>query len=222
MSSVGLRRKAAWFMLLLSLFGISLHAAEKIAISDKLIVYVEKKYGASAKQRVVDWQKLIDTNQSETVSNKLKLANDFFNQVKFVSDLEHWGVDDYWATPVEMLATDGGDCEDFSIGKYFTLIALGIPEDKLRITYVKALKFNLAHMVLAYYETPDADPLVLDNLNKTLLPASSRDDLQPIYSFNGSGLWLAKERGGGRRVGGSDRLHLWTGLIKKMNAEANE
>jgi len=62
------------------------------------------------------------------------------------------------------LASNGADCEDFSIAKYFALKELGVPIQRLRITYVKAVRLNQAHMVLAYYPEPDAVPLILDNL----------------------------------------------------------
>ena len=123
-----------------------------------------------------------------------------------------------------MLASDGGDCEDYAIGKYFTLIAMGVSEDKLKITYVRELRFDpvdQAHMVLAYYPTPDADPLILDNVDKAIWPGSERDDLVPVYSFNGAGLWLAKERGAGMEVGKPDRISMWNDLIARMNREAN-
>ena len=126
-------------------------------------------------------------------------------------------VDDYWATPVEFLATDGGDCEDFAIAKYFTLRALGVPTDRMRITYVKAITLNQAHMVLAYYPSPGAEPLVLDNLIGEIKPASQRTDLVPVYSFNGDNLWVAREmRGQGQYVGSSSRIGLWRGLLERM------
>ncbi|WP_197479414.1 transglutaminase-like cysteine peptidase, partial [Oleiphilus sp. HI0132] len=81
-----------------------------------------------------------------------------------------------WATPLEFLATNAGDCEDFSIAKYFTLREMGIPDDMIKITYVKALELNQAHMVLAYYPTPDAEPLILDNLINEIKPAGQRTD----------------------------------------------
>ena len=112
---------------------------------------------------------------------KLELVNDFMNRTPFKTDQEHWGKVDYWATPVEFLSTNGGDCEDFSIAKYFTLRALGVADDKLQITYVKETRvYNEAHMVLAYFATPDAEPLILDNINKTIQPASNRGDLTDL------------------------------------------
>ena len=103
--------------------------------------------------------------------------------MRFVSDDQHWGRADYWATPVEFLATGAGDCEDFSLAKYFTLKALGVPLERMRLTYAKAVKLNQAHMVVAYFATPDAEPLILDNLISDIKPASQRTDLVPVYSF---------------------------------------
>jgi predicted transglutaminase-like cysteine proteinase len=177
---------------------------------------MEKQYGIGAKKRLLAWQALIRTDLSETDRDKLEKVNDFFNKIRFVDDRIHWKKKDYWATPVEFLSTNGGDCEDFSLAKYFTLKALGVDESKLNLTYVKALELNQAHMVLTYYATPRAEPLVLDNLIQDIRPASKRRDLLPVYSFNGSGLWLAKVRGKGQRVGDSDRLKLWQDLLKRM------
>ena len=150
---------------------------------------------------------------------KLALVNSFINQTRFVDDITHWGKQDYWATPVELLATNGGDCEDFSIAKYFTLREMGVPDERMRITYVKSLKLNQAHMVLTYYPSPDSDPLVLDNLINDVKPASNRSDLLPIYSFNAQDLWLAKERGRGRLVGSSDRISMWLDLLGRIEKE---
>jgi predicted transglutaminase-like cysteine proteinase len=134
----------------------------------------------------------------------------------FVNDIAVWDKEDYWATPLEFLSKGAGDCEDYSIAKYFTLKELGVDEQKLRITYVKAVKLNQAHMVLTYFENKRAIPLVLDNLDIEIKPANLRKDLIPVYSFNGDGLWLAKARGDGKRVGNASRLSLWEELAARM------
>ncbi len=108
--------------------------------------------------------------------DELQGFNALWNKVPYYSDLEHWGMEDYWATPVETMSSNGGDCEDYSIAKYFSLRELGIPSQNLRITYVRSLKLNMPHMVLAYYPTPNADPYILDNLTGELAPASERTD----------------------------------------------
>ncbi|MBL4827839.1 MAG: transglutaminase-like cysteine peptidase [Spongiibacteraceae bacterium] len=107
-----------------------------------------------------------------------------------------WGRSDYWATPLETMGRQQGDCEDFTIAKYVSLRILGIPNEKLRLMYVKARitttqgNRNQAHMVLAYYPTSGGDPLILDNLIHTIEPATQRKDLTPIFGFNSEGLWI--------------------------------
>ncbi|THB75751.1 MAG: sulfate adenylyltransferase [Desulfobulbaceae bacterium] len=185
-------------------------------LDPKLIDRVEEDHGLYAKRRLLAWQELIQNDQSVTDMEKLEKVNTFFNRLDFISDISHWQQEDYWATPVEFLATGGGDCEDFSLAKYFTLKKMGVDENKLNMTYVKALKLSQAHMVITYYRTPDAEPLVLDNLDAEIRPASQRSDLLPVYSFNGVGLWLAKSRGRGQMVGGSDRLKRWQDLLQRL------
>ena len=197
-------------------------AAELVLITDAQIAKLAQQFGPVAKTRLTAWREILTSPKYKKLPEpeKLRLVNDFMNQTPFLSDREHWGKEDYWATPIEFLSTNGGDCEDYSIAKYFTLRALGVADDKLRITYVKELViYNEAHMVLAYFPTPDAEPLVLDNINKSIQPASNRNDLLPVYSFNGSGLWLAKEQTGrGQSVGGSDRIGHWRDLQARLRA----
>lgn len=166
------------------------------------------------------WKQLIDSGQNWSDMRRLKATNDFVNQFTFVDDIDHWHQQDYWATPLQTFVTRGGDCEDFSIAKYFTLTSMGMEEDKLRLTYVKALTLNQAHMVVSYYDNPKAIPLVLDNLNTNILPATQRDDLYPVYSFNGRGLWLNKKQHSDQFVDSSERISLWQKLLKNMDVEA--
>jgi predicted transglutaminase-like cysteine proteinase len=192
-------------------------APAALNFSAELISKVKTKYGEQASDRVLSWQVLIKLTRNLSEQEKLKRVNDFFNQhIEFVDDDYLWGVADYWATPLEVLTKGAGDCEDYSIAKYFTLKELGVPESKMRITYVKAIELNQAHMVLTYFERPGVVPVVLDNLNPVIKLASKRQDLLPVYSFNGSGLWLAKSRGMGKKLGDSSRLNQWSSLNIRM------
>ncbi|TNE98866.1 MAG: sulfate adenylyltransferase, partial [Gammaproteobacteria bacterium] len=173
-------------------------------------------FGQEAHQRLENWQRLEALAQNAPIDRQLRLINSFFNRVAFVSDIQHWGEEDYWATPVELLTTNGGDCEDFSIAKYLSLKSMGVPDEQLRIVYVKALELNQAHMVLAWYSQPDADPLILDNLTNDIKPASQRTDLEPVYSFNGEGLWLNKSEGEGKRIGEAQKLSRWQELNNRL------
>ncbi len=183
-----------------------------------ILKQVRERFGDDASERILAWQRLVRENQALSKDEKLIRVNRFFNQVRFISDQEHWNREDYWATPLEMLATNGGDCEDYSIAKYFTLRELGIADEQLKITYVKALQLNQAHMVLAYYPEPGAEPLILDNLINDILPASERPDLAPVYSFNGEGLWLSKlSSQEGKRIGEASKLKSWQDNITRHN-----
>ncbi|MFL1405065.1 transglutaminase-like cysteine peptidase [Marinobacter sp. M1N3S26] len=184
-------------------------------LGPELLRYIEQEYGTDARARLEDWERLHAIAKSAPPRRQVELVNSFFNRTPFVSDLKHWNQEDYWATPVELLATNGADCEDFSIAKYLTLRALGIPDDQLRIVYVKALELNQAHMVLAWYPSPDADPLVLDNLINDIRPASRRTDLEPVYSFNGEGLWrISGSRT--KRSGTAEQLSHWRSLQDRL------
>lgn len=217
-----LRFVAAWCLLGMGIAAVALAEQDKpVQLSSKLLDSIAKKYGDSAVERLKDWAALMESGGLPDVEEAVKLAqaNEFFNRVQWLTDLAHWGQEDYWATPVETLASNGGDCEDFSIGKYFTLLQTKVDNEKLRITYVKSLTYNQAHMVLAYYPQPDAEPLILDNINKTILPASQRDDLLPIYSFNGESIWLAKARGKKLNADSQKSLPQWKGVNERLLQE---
>lgn len=178
-----------------------------------------KQYGdiSEARPRIEAWQLLLEKSADLPESEKLKVVNRFFNeQMLFESDEQVWHQEDYWATPMEALIKGAGDCEDFALAKYFSLRELGVSSDKLRITYVKALSLNQAHMVLTWYATPTAEPLVLDNLIDDIRPASKRTDLLPVYSFNAEGVFLP---GAQKRSGDAKNLSRWQDVLKKMHAE---
>lgn len=192
-------------------------AYTQVVFNETLFSFVRQKYKEAGVQRTKNWQVLISQHKTSSIEDQLYETNRFFNNVDYKDDLLHWGKNDYWATPLEFLGTNAGDCEDFTIAKYVTLLELGVPDEKLRLMYVTATRpVRQAHMVLAYYETPSSVPLVLDNLNKRIFPASQRRDLIPVYSFNGEGLWLAKAQGRGRQMQSGNNNKLWLDLINRM------
>ena len=203
---------------IISFSSIFLIASKNFNITDSQLNSIERKYGSSAKTRVEAWDSMIESSKNESLLNKIKNVNDFFNQITYKTDAAHWKQKDYWATPFEFMGTGAGDCEDYAIAKYFSLIKLGIPDDKLRITYVIYKKansrFEQAHMVLTYYHKTGAEPVILDNINRRLELASKRDDLKPVYSFNASGLWQARNNGYTRV--GENNLKSWKNLIGRF------
>lgn len=178
---------------------------------------VEAFYGIDARNRVQAWRQMQRAGQHQSTAMQLKLTNDFFNGLKFEDDSEHWQAEDYWATPLETVATNGGDCEDFALGKYFTLIEQGVPEQCLSMMYVKALSLNKAHMVLTYQCNRHDAKLVLDNLTAAIVPADERSDLIPVYSFNTAGLWLNKPNQQLERINDTAHLSRWQHLLQRIN-----
>lgn len=211
-----MRKKIVIFITLIAL---ALYAGQEF-FTQEILKKVETKYGGAAKRRVEVLNTLMLSLQTSGESEKLEKVNAFFNQMRFASDEEIWHQKDYWATRMEFIGMGAGDCEDFVIAKYFTLKQLGISTDKLFFTYVKAIKYQQAHMVLTYFETPTSVPLVLDNINYKILPATKRNDLIPVYSFNGDALYLAKQQGLGQVVpSGMQKNKKWFDLIDKIRRE---
>lgn len=183
-----------------------------------------KKYDKHTLSRVQFWINLVlKTRNAETI-DKLYAANDFFNvQIQFTSDQQAWQQEDYWATPLESLHKRQGDCEDFSLAKYTSLVLMGVPENQLRLIYVQAQigpdpkKDVQAHMVTAYYPQPGAEPLILDNLVSQIRPASKRPDLTPVFSFNTDDIWVAGQQNSYSQS--QNRLSKWQDALRRMRIE---
>lgn len=177
----------------------------------------QKTYGQRGAQNVAAWLALLSQQRGQPEDQQLKQINEFWNRrVMGSEDILIWNQADYWATPMQSLGKAAGDCEDFVIGKYFSLIHLGVAPEKLRLIYVRARVGgqSIAHMVLGYYATPDADPLVLDNLSSSIRPASQRRDLTPVFSFNAQGIYMP-----GAKPASADRIGRWNDLLDRMRKE---
>ncbi|AQT06871.1 periplasmic protease [Pseudomonas protegens] len=218
---LALSRTLRWFCAALLLAGAllgSLHADWDFSLISRRATALYGPLG-EGQPRIDAWQHLLATQKQVPEREQLKVVNLFFNKnMRYVEDIDLWHQVDYWETPIEALWKGAGDCEDYAIAKYFSLRHLGVSSDKLRITYVKALRQNRAHMVLTYYSSPEAMPLVLDSLEDSIRPASERTDLLPVYSFNAEGLWLPGAKGN-KRVGDTKRLSRWQDVLKRMQAE---
>lgn len=212
--------------LLPCLFSLVLTAAAAevdVLPDERTIALVAERHGQTAASRLRQWRELVGQIHGLHEERRVELVNRFFNRIPSRTDLAHWGLNDYWASPMELLVTNGGDCEDFALAKYFTLRAAGVPNERLRVTYVRAwiARENRmeSHMVLAYYPFADADPLILDNLVANVRPATERTDLTPTMGFNADGLWSAKQRGQAGRLGEVTRIGHWNELVQRMREQ---
>jgi len=207
-------KKRISFLFFILFFAFPLCASSDFFIAQPLLNKIDKEYGMFAKRRALALVDMMNHAKDQDERAKLTFVNDFFNQTPYTSDSETYGVPDYWATRLEFIGKDRADCEDYVIAKYFTLKDLGISPKKLYMTYVKLVTFKASHLVLLYYETPKSIPLVLDNYNRKILPASQRNDLQPVYSFSGDELFLAKQTQIGKLVPASSaQKRPWNELV---------
>jgi predicted transglutaminase-like cysteine proteinase len=179
------------------------------------------QYGAKGAANVASWLTMLADAKGQAEVSQLGLVNQFWNRtVRKAEDMQVWGQMDYWATPLESLGKGAGDGEDYVIGKYYSLIAVGVSSRKLRFIYVRALgdgsetAETKAHMVLGYYTAANAVPLVLDNLVSDVSPASRRIDITPMFSFSPDGI-DAQNVG----AGPMGRLSRWRDLLSRMEKE---
>ena len=214
------------YLILLMIVGFSRTYAAGYDVN-KFSSLARQRYGEEAYQTVQELNQLLNQLKSASELEKLRRINDFFNQkIKFSDDIDVWGQNDYWATPLETIGKHAGDCEDFTIAKFTFLKVLHVSNDRLRLTYVKAEitnengTFSRPHMVLSYYATPQAEPLILDNLKPNILPASSRNDLFPIYGFNNNGLWVGSSND--RKGDAQSHLSRWRDVLYRIQLDGIE
>lgn len=190
---------------------------------EKVEAIAEARFGPQAASNVVEWHRMLRRSSHLSDAEKIKQINAFFNlQVYYDNDLRIWQTRDYWATPLETLARARGDCEDYTIAKYISLRLLDIPEEKLKLTFVKLETSDVdnaptqSHMVLAYYPDAQHEPLILDNLNGRILPASERTDLKTLFSFNDSQLWVDDQPS---NINPQQRLSRWRDVLNRIHNE---
>lgn len=195
-----------------------------ISLDQTRLLQAARTLGPAAVEGLTAWQGMFSSVSQSPERVRIETVNRFINQrIRFVDDSQNWGQGDYWATPLETLNKGAGDCEDFAIAKYFSLLALGVAPSKLRLTYVRATIIRdgtptyAAHMVLAYYPQTGREPLVLDNLVDAIHPASGRPDLRPVFSFNTEGLW--EQIGATAASVPLDRLSRWRDLLQRVSQE---
>ncbi|AXX93369.1 hypothetical protein CPU12_08420 [Malaciobacter molluscorum LMG 25693] len=182
-------------IILLIFIFISLLEAKKISLSQK--EYNDILKSPNSKQisiRLVKYNRLIKKAKDFPIIKKLAYTNSFYNKILPVDDENKYNVDDYWATPKEFLIEGKGDCEDYAIAKYFTLLTLGVDKKKLFLSVVKVKGETSYHMILLYFPTKKSIPLVLDNLSHKVITFDKRIKLIPKYIFNEFGAYVLKDK----------------------------
>ena len=174
---------------------------------------IEKIYNSENKNKIIkrlnNYQKFKEKVKNYEIFKKLSHVNSHLNNILPQYDIKTSLSLDYWATPKEFLIQGLGDCEDYAIAKYFTLIQLGVKKEQLYLSIVNYDNRSDFHMVLLYFKGKNDYPLVLDNLSFKVLPLNQREDLKPIIAFNEFNSYLLKKSKLSKKIKIS-----WSGLDK--------
>ncbi|MGQ0662496.1 MAG: transglutaminase-like cysteine peptidase [Pseudomonadota bacterium] len=136
---------------------------------------------------VEEWRALLAGLAGRDRIAQLEAVNAFLNRAPYVTDPVNYGVNDYWASPLQFFGRDG-DCEDYAIAKYVSLRQLGFEDAELRVAVVEDLNLGVAHAILIVYL--DGRALVLDNQVPQVVHAERIRHYRPVYSINQAAWWL--------------------------------
>jgi predicted transglutaminase-like cysteine proteinase len=171
-----------------ALLSVSLSAE---LIDQQIANEAEIKYDRFAKNRFMSIKEdLLNGLRDDSDIRKLNVVNTWMNEIRYKSDKQVYGVSDYWATLYEFVGKNKGDCEDYTIAKYYVLKELGVDPNRMKFTYViyqDRRGKNISHMVLAYFSVPNPtskdEILILGNNNRLVLPASKRPDIVKVVKM---------------------------------------
>ena len=181
-----------YFLLLITT--VLLHASAYPAFTYKEAISIEKSSGKEAVERIFEYNEIFNSYKKDTSLKQLKKINSYLNRLSYKSDRENNNKKNHWATPKEFLISGYGDCEDYAIIKYYTLIKLGFDPRKLFITVVYHPATKSPHMVLSYFHREDKIPLILDNSTSKILSLTKRDDLEIKGFLNSNGVYKLNYR----------------------------
>jgi predicted transglutaminase-like cysteine proteinase len=205
-------------LLTLLIFATLLVADTYPNFTNKDYIHIQNKAGKIAKNRAQDYQKTIASLKKMPKSKQLAKVNFYLNQLLPQYDDVIQKQEDYWATPKEFLMTGFGDCEDYVIIKYFSLLKLGFDKDKLFFTTVDEKYIGGYHMVLSYFEKEGESPLILDNLSFRILKLETREDLDADVFINADGVYKMNKKNKLRKI--QDYSPKFKDLLRKVKKES--
>ena len=198
-------------------FIFSLHSyVAAFEVSDKLLDNIRQHHGVVAETRLRNWKKMVVHADARLDIEKLNLVNEFINRAHRVNGRDSWDKTDARADPLEFLVNHSGDGQDFTIAKLFTLHQMGMDIAKLRVGYVKSNGQNRPHTVLVYFSSPTSTPLILDNIEQRIKPATAREDLEPIYLFDPRDLSIKTAGSGQMPKEKSNHIVQWQNLLPNL------
>ncbi len=134
-----------------------------------------------------NWHEFVQSMRGASRYEQMVQVHRWLNRYKYIEDIDLWGRSDYWATPGEFVSLSG-DCEDYSIAKYYTLKALGWNDADLRLVVLRDTVRNIAHAVLAV--NYNGENYILDNLATEPLQDKYLRQYTPYYAVNATSRWV--------------------------------
>ncbi|WP_415881881.1 transglutaminase-like cysteine peptidase [Neptuniibacter sp. QD34_54] len=133
------------------------------------------------------WYRFLDSIRHLPKRQQLEKVNRFANQKPYILDIDNYGKEDYWAVVREFLARSG-DCEDYSLTKFFSLRLLGFSNEEMRIVVLQDTNLRIGHAVLAVKY--GGDELILDNQSRSIVSHRNIKHYIPLYTVNEHRWWL--------------------------------
>jgi predicted transglutaminase-like cysteine proteinase len=106
--------------------------------------------------------------------------------VKWIDDIDQYGVPDLWATPLMTFSSQAGNCKHYAIAKYAALQEIGISTDDLRLLVVRDRPTNQLHAVAAVRY--DGRWLILDNRTFMMVQDLDIATYNPVYVIDKEGV----------------------------------
>lgn len=170
----------------LQLFGHRGIVSEDTSAFTKWNGVLERQAHSKPTEKINKWHIFLDSIRSKNPDEQIKAVNNYMNRVPYISDKDNYGVGDYWATLAEFLER-GGDCEDYALAKYFSLLELGFDAKQMKIVILYDRSKGLDHTVLAL--TWDGKTEILDNQSRYVRDADALQHYKPIYAISGYSWW---------------------------------
>lgn len=147
----------------------------------------EKDVSACSPDAVRQWHDIMRDGRKLEGLTLLRHVNASFNKWPYKLDRDTYGQEDYWATVPEFMSRSG-DCEDFSIAKFYALLQLGWPPEDMRIVALVDRIRGIGHAVLVV--RLGDDEVVLDNLSNVVMSHKRYKHYDPQYSINETTRWV--------------------------------
>lgn len=169
-----------------SLFGRKEVVHQGTAAFTKWSSAIAAQSRAPSTDKVNKWKSFLGTLRGADPETQIEAVNRYMNDVPYITDKKNYGRDDYWATVSEFLER-GGDCEDYALAKYHSLIQLGFQPNRLRLVILYDENKHINHAVLAV--SYQGSWKILDNQSQTVRNDDEISYYKPIYAISRNNWW---------------------------------